>query len=49
MLLAITPLTGCDNADARLDIIYSGVSKNGRAATFGNLKSDRLFDSAERR
>lgn len=40
MLLAITPLTGCDNADARLDIIYSGVSKNGRAATFGNLKSE---------
>lgn len=40
MLLAIAPMTGCDNAEARLDIIYSGVAKNGRAATLGNLKTE---------
>ncbi len=42
-LASITPLAGCDNAEARLDIIYSGVARNGRAATFGNLK--REFDA----
>lgn len=36
----LVPICGCDNAEARLDIIYSGVGKNGRAATFGNLKSE---------
>lgn len=36
----LVPICGCDNAEARLDIISSGVGKNGRAATFGNLKSE---------
>lgn len=31
---------GCENEQARLDIISSGVAKNGRTATAGNLKSE---------
>ncbi len=38
MCLSLAP--GCENEQARLDIIASGVAKNGRAATAGNLRSE---------
>lgn len=43
LLALVAPAVGCENEQARLDIVARGVGVNGRAQTTGSLKAE--FDS----